>query len=365
VERHGRDEVERWYFEVWNEPNLDGFFAGARQEDYFQLYDSTARAVKKACSGCRVGGPATAGTAWVPEMIAHCSRASVPLDFVSTHDYSIVRGFVDPKGDQATVLDPRRDAITASVRRTRQQIADSAMPKLELHYTEWSSSYTPADPMHDVYQQAAFVLDKIKNVGTAAESMSYWTFTDIFEEAGPRTTPFHGGFGLLNYQSLKKPAYHAYRFLNALGETQLRNADTVLVTRTRAATPRYCLGLTITHPGDPVPNQEYFARPRRSSRHGARRAAGSGAWPLRPRRRASVTTERRPPCLRGLGCPAQLTRSMSGPALDDGSPSCASWPRSARTASRGPDLRENDVPAQLTRPSGRDTCLGAGIAWRR
>jgi xylan 1,4-beta-xylosidase len=71
------------------------------------------------------------------------------------------------------------------------------MPNLELHYTEWSSSYTPSDPIHDSYHEAAYILEKIKQVGTAANSMSYWVFTDIFEEAGPRFESFHGGFGLL------------------------------------------------------------------------------------------------------------------------------------------------------------------------
>jgi xylan 1,4-beta-xylosidase len=55
--------------------------------------------------------------------------------------------------------------------------------------------------------------------------MSYWVFTDIFEENGPPPTPFHGGFGLLNLQGIKKPAYFAYRFLNQLGATELKNAD--------------------------------------------------------------------------------------------------------------------------------------------
>ena len=55
--------------------------------------------------------------------------------------------------------------------------------------------------------------------------MSYWVFTDIFEENGPRMTPFHGGFGLLNYQSIRKPAYFAYQFLNRLGPDELVNGD--------------------------------------------------------------------------------------------------------------------------------------------
>jgi xylan 1,4-beta-xylosidase len=55
--------------------------------------------------------------------------------------------------------------------------------------------------------------------------MSYWTFTDIFEEAGPPTKPFHGGLGLLTLQSIKKPSYFAFKYVNELGDTELANTD--------------------------------------------------------------------------------------------------------------------------------------------
>lgn len=92
-----------------------------------------------------------------------------------------------------------------------------------MHYTEWSSSYTPADPVHDSYHGAAYILEKMKQVGNAANSMSYWVFTDIFEEPGPRFTPFHGGFGLLTIQGIPKSAFYAYGFMNKLGKTELTN----------------------------------------------------------------------------------------------------------------------------------------------
>ena len=41
--------------------------------------------------------------------------------------------------------------------------------------------------------------------------MSYWTYSDLFEEPGPPTAPFQGGFGLLNPQGIRKPAYFAYK----------------------------------------------------------------------------------------------------------------------------------------------------------
>ncbi|MDD5148863.1 MAG: glycoside hydrolase [Flavobacterium sp.] len=226
TERYGEEEVKTWYFEVWNEPNLSpGFWTGT-QADYFKLYEYTARAVKSVNSAYKVGGPATAGAAWVPETIDFCSKNNVPIDFISTHSYGVGQGFLDEFGGSGTVLSKESSSVSGDVINSRKQISASDKPNLELHYTEWSSSYTPADPFHDSYHSAAYILQKLKQVGNAANSMSYWVFTDVFEEPGPRFTPFHGGFGLMNTQGIKKAAYFSYDFLNKLGTTELQDTDT-------------------------------------------------------------------------------------------------------------------------------------------
>ena len=261
TERYGKEEVCKWYFEVWNEPNLDGFWAGT-QDEYFKLYSYSVKAIKGVCNDYRVGGPATAGAAWVPEMIDFCSRNNLPLDFISTHSYGVNQGYLDENGSRGTILAKDSMSVSGDVINSRRQIEASVMPRLELHYTEWSSSYTPSDPIHDSYHEAAFILEKLKQVGDAATSMSYWTFTDIFEEAGPRFTPFHGGFGLLNYQSVAKPALWSFCFLNRLGKTELKNNDR----RSWACkSPEGNVQIlfwdyTYTHPGDTVNNQVYYIR---------------------------------------------------------------------------------------------------------
>lgn len=224
TERYGAEEVKTWYFEVWNEPNLDGFWAGT-QDEYFKLYLYTVKAIKSVDPDYKVGGPGTAGAAWEPETIDYCSKSNLPLDFISTHSYGVTQGFLDEFGHSGTVLSKDPMSVSGDVLKSRKEIAESAMPGLELHYTEWSSSYTPADPIHDSYHEAAYILEKIKQVGDAANSMSYWVFSDIFEEPGPRFTPFHGGFGLLNLQGIAKPAFYAYNYMNKLGSTELANAD--------------------------------------------------------------------------------------------------------------------------------------------
>ncbi len=262
TERYGVDEVKTWYFEVWNEPNLSpGFWSGS-QADYFKLYGYTAKAVKSVNPAYRVGGPATAGAAWEKELIDYCSKNHVPIDFISTHTYGVKQGYLDEYGNSGTVLDKNTMSVSGDVLQSRKEIAESSMPGLELHYTEWSSSYTPADPIHDSYHEASYVLTKIRQVGDAANSMSYWVFTDIFEEAGPRFTPFHGGFGMLTIQGINKPVFYAYQFMNHLGNTELVNNDKDSWTCKDSAGNIQVLAwdFTYTLPEDSVNNQAYYIR---------------------------------------------------------------------------------------------------------
>jgi len=260
TERYGAEEVKTWYFEVWNEPNLDGFWAGT-QEEYFKLYKYSVEAIKSVNSKFRVGGPATAGAAWVPEMIDFCIKNNLPLDFISTHTYGVSQGFLDEFGSTGTVLNKGKWSVSGDMWQSRRQIANSKMSNLELHYTEWSSSYTPSDPLHDSYHEAAYILEKIKQAGNAVNSMSYWTFTDIFEEAGPRFTPFHGGFGLLNTQGIKKPAYYSFTYLNKLGSIELSNSDSSswICKNAKGEVQVLLWDCTYTLP-DSMNNQTYYIR---------------------------------------------------------------------------------------------------------
>jgi len=223
--RYGKEEVRSWFFEVWNEPNLSGFWEDADQKAYFELYDTTAKTIKAIDPELRVGGPSTAGAAWVPEFLAHVKQSGAPVDFVTTHTYGVVGGFLDENGVSDTKLDPSPDAIVGDVRRVREQISASPYPRLPLYFTEWSTSYTPRDSVHDSYISAPYILTKLKGAQGLVQGMSYWTYSDLFEEPGPPTAPFQGGFGLLNPQGIRKPAYFAYKYLHALDGSSIASND--------------------------------------------------------------------------------------------------------------------------------------------
>jgi xylan 1,4-beta-xylosidase len=224
-ERYGKNEVRTWFFEVWNEPNLSGFWEGGDQKAYFELFDLTSKTIKAIDPELRVGGPSTAGAAWVPEFLAHVKESGAAIDFVTTHTYGVDGGFLDENGQSDTKLSPSPDAIVGDVRRVRQEISASAFPKLPLYFTEWSTSYTPRDAVHDSYISATYILSKLKACKGLVQGMSYWTYTDLFEEPGPPTASFQGGFGLLNREGIRKPAYFVYKYLHELQGNEIATED--------------------------------------------------------------------------------------------------------------------------------------------
>jgi xylan 1,4-beta-xylosidase len=215
VKRYGIAEVAGWKFEVWNEPNI-GFWAGT-QEEYFELYRQSAAAIKKVDGKLQVGGPSTAQLDWVPDLIQYCARQNVPIDFVSTHVY--------PDDPQKHVfgqdhLYTFEQVIPRGLEQIKNQVESSKMPKLPIWITEWSS------------QNPAFIADTIKNCIGLAEAMSYWTFSNVFEEGGVPSGIFNRTFGMLDQWGIARPSLHAFVLLHKLGDTLLQtDPGPVMATR--------------------------------------------------------------------------------------------------------------------------------------
>ena len=211
IQRYGVDEVSRWFFEVWNEPNLSAFWTGS-QADYFALYQETAAALKRVSDRLRVGGPATADNEWIAAFVEFCELGHVPLDFVSTHHYP-TDAFGRPGDDtEAQLAASARSVLRDRARSTRQLVGDRP-----LYYTEWSTSSNPRDSLHDEPYAAAVIIKTMLEARGLADGYSWWAFTDIFDENYFPSVPFHGGFGLLNLYGIAKPSYRAFELLHRLG----------------------------------------------------------------------------------------------------------------------------------------------------
>jgi len=229
VERYGIEEVAQWYFEVWNEPNLD-FWAGSPKEGtYYELYARAARAIKRVNSRLRVGGPATAQAAWVDRFLAHCKEKNVSVDFASTHVYGNDKA-EDVFGTRENI--PRTRMVCRAVKKVHDQIAASPYPNTPLIWSEFNASYMNEPAVTDTAFIGPWMADTIRQCDGLTEMMSYWTFSDVFEEQGVVKTPFYGGFGLLAERSIPKAAFNDFALLHQLGDVRLEvNSDSALVTR--------------------------------------------------------------------------------------------------------------------------------------
>jgi xylan 1,4-beta-xylosidase len=236
VERYGLNEVREWFFEVWNEPNLKAFWSGT-QKDYFKLYQITARALKRVDPLLKVGGPATAKNAWIPEFLEFCEKRKVPVDFVSTHHYP-----TDAFGKAGANTLSQLQHAPPHVMRDDVRTVRGQAKGLPLYYTEWNISSNPRDALHDEPFAATYAMKIILEAQGLVEGYSFWTFSDIFNENYFPSVPFQGGFGLLNIHGIAKPIYRAFEMLHRLGTETLdvegnhETVDAWFVRRQMAAT---------------------------------------------------------------------------------------------------------------------------------
>lgn len=221
IERYGIEEVRSWHFEVWNEPNLQGFWTGS-QEDYFQLYRSAVLGLKRADDQLRVGGPATSSASWIPEFIDFCHKSETPVDFVSTHLYpqdEYVQFHSQDRSPHAPGM-----FFADTIKRVQEQVTTSPLPDLAIHWTEWNTqSATSSDniswlenPAVDSCFAASFIVRNLPRIDTACDSFGWWVLSDVFEEAGMPTAPFSHTYGLYTIHGLPKASANAFRFLNRM-----------------------------------------------------------------------------------------------------------------------------------------------------
>lgn len=240
MERYGSDEVVTWPVEVWNEPNLPGFWKDADMQEYFRLFERTFTAVKEVDRRFRVGGPAVCGGTdeiWIRAFLEFCSSRKIPVDFVTRHHYTTEQP--EYVGHYGYVELQKPEDGFANLQTTRE-IIDSfdEYRGLEIHITEFNTSYIPNAPIHDTNQNAAYIAHQLSRLGDYGESYSYWTFGDIFEEKGVPFTPFHGGFGLVANGCIPKPTFWVFQFFKQLQGVCVHRSEDAVIVKTKDGTYR-------------------------------------------------------------------------------------------------------------------------------
>lgn len=229
VERYGADTVNKWYFEVWNEPEccLNKFWSGSL-DDYFKLYDYTAAGVRAALPTGRVGGPVNSQPAELTgnsmigqKFLQHVTTDNYltpgqpgVLDFFASHSWSFVDGSVNGYFQGLDLLD------SFNLKNTRIAI------------TEYGPTYefNLHDEPQEMDQGAAFAVQTYADIVQRCTkdqrrlpiAYSWWVLSDVFDEDVYRDAdPFIGCMGMTSREDIHKPVYNAYKFLAQMGTEQV------------------------------------------------------------------------------------------------------------------------------------------------
>ena len=219
VDRYGIDEVSQWYFEVWNEPNLD-FWAGDPQRRNLRpalRYDG-ARAKKRESAPARRRSRHRASR--LGRSLYRSRRARTTFPSISY-----------PRTSMATT---RRRMFSAPTKRFREHRWFAAPcrksttrcglppgPALPLIWSEYNASYKNEPAVTDAPFMAPWLADTIRQCDGLVDILAYWAFSDVFEEQGVVKQPFYGGYGLIAEDGLPKPAFNAFKLLHRLGDQRI------------------------------------------------------------------------------------------------------------------------------------------------
>ena len=235
VERYGKKEVESWWWEVWNEPNI-GYWQGTRDE-YFELYDFAADALKRACPGARIGGPTTTSprdekaNAFLAAFLQHCADSTnyatgqkgSPLDYVSFHakgSPAFTEGHVRMnmavqltdiyKGFETVVASPKFKDLPIIIGECDPEGCAACSvdfnPQNAYRNGTMYSSYTAAS--------YARIYDIAKELGVNIEGAVSWSFE--FENQ-----PWFAGFRDLATNGVDKPVLNVFRMFGQMKGKQL------------------------------------------------------------------------------------------------------------------------------------------------
>ncbi len=222
VDRYGIDTLKTWYFEAWNEPNLDGFWTGG-QEGYWKLYQILNDTIKNIDPALKIGGPSTARGEWIEEILLYGEKNNCIPDYIIGHCYNNdsanapLSPFEGPQKDKEN----KSPNFTSGVVRGIKKIMNDYNYKGEFHMNEWGLSWHPFNPVRETANEAAFIVKTMNEVSQEADYFAYWCLSDIYNQVGYGLETFHGNYGMLTMEGLRKQNYHAHQLLTRLGNQKI------------------------------------------------------------------------------------------------------------------------------------------------
>ncbi|WP_226793502.1 GH39 family glycosyl hydrolase [Bacillus sp. B1-b2] len=252
MERYGVDEVETWYFELWNpyidpirneqnivnnDRNTNTFLINeGKYKKYFELFGVLRNDIKELVPLAKVGGCGLTLDVTEDILVSFIKQwytEDVHPDFLSAYLYPIEMESREQHGSKRNLQSANPIFVQNKLSKLREILSNTGFSNLELNVTEWNISVSNRDYLHDSCFKASYIvkniLDNIKE--NQVNMIGYWLFSDIFSDFKDSKNILHGGAGLITKSGIKKPSYHAFVLLKQLGNSIVAKGDNFIVTK--------------------------------------------------------------------------------------------------------------------------------------
>lgn len=220
INRYGTQEISKWRFEFFNEPDLKAFWPNSFDE-YIELYNDTYKIMKSISGSFIVGGFGVSNFSRLNETAVKIATlietGKVKIDFLSVHSYPFeTLEFIDYRKlllNTGIELVYANDKLEKDVNNIGHYIANNNIP--EVFITEWNTTVHHREKLNDdLFKAAALTREYISVVDKKVNGICYWTLSDIVYELGLNPNEFHGGMGIMTNSGIKKSGYHSFSLTN-------------------------------------------------------------------------------------------------------------------------------------------------------
>lgn len=238
IDRYGIEEVNKWYFQIWNAPDLPKVFWFEGKNKFFDFFKSTYTSIKSVLKNAKIGPPGLLPNnkfEWMDDFLKFCETNFINLDFIACNVYA----YTDPKNstlpsqlfnsDDNILVLSKEDFLMDSISEIKYLLKKYSL-NIPIFITEWNLSPYTNDYTRDTCFLSSYITYNIINNIDNIDILSFWSLSDIIEEGLSENKLYHGGLGLLTYNRIKKPAYNAFSLLSKLGDSIIEKGKDYIVT---------------------------------------------------------------------------------------------------------------------------------------
>ena len=239
IQRYGKEEVEKWYFEMWCSPDIPDVYWFESKDSFFKFYKETYFAIKEVSNNLKIGSPSVSpynNFKWFSDFLNYCKDNYIELDFVTSHIYSHVDATNESfLGEFLSIQTPKfsladENFLHRSVVSMKQILNESHLNSTKLFLTSWNLNLYAKDYTRDTCFLSSYILYNVLNNIDNIDGLAYWSLSDILEEKITENKLFHGGPGLFTRNGLKKPSFNAFFLLNKLGNNIIERGRDYIIT---------------------------------------------------------------------------------------------------------------------------------------